>query len=94
MHDTVAITIQQAHQQSMLIYTHQIEIMAQAMEAEREHIALFLEHHPEMEEFLSGDVQNGYVYVPGRPEELLKDMQPDVNGFGKTCVPVEVGHGS
>ena len=96
MHDAVAITIQRANTQEMLVYTQQIEMLANAIDAEREHIALFLEHHPEMEEFLSGDLQNGYTYVPAKirvaPEELLKSMEPIANG--RICIPIEAGHDS
>lgn len=77
-------------------YLQQIDRLAVALKEDRDTVAAFLEGHPEMEEFLSGDIENGYTYVPERvtvaPEELLKSMEPGLNG--RICTPIEVVHGS
>lgn len=69
-------------------YLQNIEQVGGAIEEERNAIAQFLEDHPEMEEFLSGDIMNGYKYVPGKSniQEMIEEMATVAapNGVG-TC---------
>lgn len=61
-------------------YLQHIEMLSLTLAEDRDTIAAFLEDHPEMEEFLSGDKENGYTYVPGKiteaPEGLLESLRP------------------
>ena len=82
MNDLTLITLKAVRDQAETMYLQKIEVLANAIEEEREDLARFLEDHPEMEEFLTGDIVNGYRYVPGRP---IPEPAP-ANGVG-LCVP-------
>lgn len=84
MNDFTFRTLIETKGQQETHYLQRIDMLAEDVKESRDMIAAFLDAHPEMEEFISGDKENGYTYVPGKirvaPEELLKSMEPAANG--------------
>ncbi len=84
MNDFTMMAVIEAKGQDETLYLRKIDLLANDVKDSRDMIAAFLEDHPEMEEFISGDKENGYEYIPAKekvaPEELVESLKPNSNG--------------
>ncbi len=92
MNDYTMQVLAQLKGQGETYLLQEIERAANEISDKRKAMARFLEDYPEMEEFWSGDVINGYEYVPRKvsvaTEELLESMETTTGFPGMNCIPV------
>ena len=74
MHDNTAKALQEAKHNQEFDYLKEIELLSQAIDQERGEIAALLIDRPTAKEYLVGDIETGFKYVPVESKRVVEPV--------------------
>lgn len=79
MHDNTTKALQEAKHAQEMGYLQEIEILSQIIDQERSEIAALLVDRPAAKEYLVGDIETGFKYVPVESKRVVEPvMEPEM----------------